>query len=1047
MENILGVKIDKELLNTARDVTFLGTYIHPVNSIFYADKEFENTLDMLEQVIADQVDQNNDTDFIVSGDLNSRIGEWEYKENEEDSWDIEDELKYRRKVTDNVTNSNGKKTIELCTTFNLTPLDGLIEKDFNSSYTFFSARGNSTIDHFLCSTTLIDNIYKFKVLDRVETSHLPIYIEVQSTLGRQEEPEGRPLHQKKITWQEDKTQECLDILNTPESEEKLNQAIQEIDTNIETSLDNFNSLMTGIGKPMVSNLTIGGKQRLNKGWYDKECQEKRKETRYALRKLLRSNRNNDQVQHDEKRANYIKKRIEYQRLIKNKKKQYRIDTYQKLIDNKKDSKKFWKTIRGVFARRNKVANISLNKWEEHFSQLLNPQQEMDEARDESHEEIPNTTQQREANTITDDMLDKEISNEEIKQACQKMKNGKAAGMDGLPSELLKLAEDKIRPYLNKLFNKIFLTGSFPLKWSKAIIVPIFKKGDKQLTGNYRGISLLCILSKIFTSILNARIYLWAENNNKISREQAGFRKSYSTIDHIFTLQNIASNCLFGRKRTKLYVAFIDFRKAFDTVRREVLWEILESQGLSSKMLRMLKGIYKKVLACVKQGNEQTNYFNCPLGVKQGCQLSPLLFSLLITEVAKRVARFGRSGYQLLPGTKEIYSLLFADDIALIATTPAGLQNQINHLKIAAEQLGLAANLDKTKIIVFRKGGYLGQYEKWVYGRDQIEVVNSYKYLGYTLTTKISADIALAEYAGRAKGKVFDIFRSLFKLGHIDSNIFFQLFDSQVKPMMLYAAEIWGMTKYSTIEKIHSFACKKLLGVSLRTPNALVYGELGRFPIYIDSTIKAIKYWFKILQLPRDRIPRQVYERDKLEASKTHGWANGIKHLLESNGFGYVWLSEGTPNSKAFIRTLKQRLIDCYKQNWHSKITTSERCATYASFKEDHTKEHYIEQIQIAKYRRTFTKLRLGITEINNNKRFRNINAQKNCPFCTSTEDEQHILLKCHMYNRLRTKYIAKHWTTLNALSLKDLLQNKNEVITREIAIFTYHALQKRENNI
>ena len=157
------------------------------------------------------------------------------------------------------------------------------------------------------------------------------------------------------------------------------------------------------------------------------------------------------------------------------------------------------------------------------------------------------------------------------------------------------------------------------------------------------------------------------------------------------------------------------------------------------MIKMIREMYRSVTATVRYENELSNPFNCPLGVKQGCLLSPLLFSLLINEIAIKVGREGRAGYQFLPGTKEIFALLFADDIALIGMTPAGLQNQLNNLNTAAKSLGLKVNLNKTKILVCRKGGFLGSKEKWHLDKDKIEVVNNYKYLGYTITTKLSTD--------------------------------------------------------------------------------------------------------------------------------------------------------------------------------------------------------------------------------------------------------------------------------------------------------------------
>ena len=416
-------------------------------------------------------------------------------------------------------------------------------------------------------------------------------------------------------------------------------------------------------------------------------------------------------------------------------------------------------------------------------------------------------------------------------------------------------------------------------------------------------------------------------------------------------------------------------------------------------------------------------------------------------MANRITNGGRAGYQFLPGTKIIYSLLFADDIALIAKTPAGLQNQINNFKNASENLGLTVNLDKTKVMVFRKGGYLGSREKWFLGREKLEVVNNYKYLGYTLTTKLSIDIPLREYAGKAKGKVLNIFKTLFRLGQIDIDIFFKLFDAQVKPMLLYAAEIWGTSHFDTIEKVHTFACKKLLGVSTRTPNTLIYGEVGRYPLYIDSIIRALNYWYKLLQLEDNRLPKLAYIREKQEMTKTQGWATNLKRCLEQNGYADRWIYENTNNMNSFIKRFKQRLIDCFKQNWHDKLMNSDRFASYRIFKNTHQREDYLKYIQIAKFRKTLSRLRLGIVELHVNNRFLNPEATTECPFCANQESEIHFLLNCPSYNNLRAKYISKYWITLNNVSLYDLLQNPNEDITKGVAMFSFYALKFREQQI
>jgi hypothetical protein len=134
--------------------------------------------------------------------------------------------------------------------------------------------------------------------------------------------------------------------------------------------------------------------------------------------------------------------------------------------------------------------------------------------------------------------DREITQGEVLNAIQQLKPGKAAGIGDIPAEFFKVADNIISPFLTKFFNCLFDRGVFPEDWTKAVIVPLFKKGDPNIVDNYRGISLLCIMSKIFTSILNSRLYTWAEYEKKICEEQAGFRKGYSTIDHLFTYFSI-----------------------------------------------------------------------------------------------------------------------------------------------------------------------------------------------------------------------------------------------------------------------------------------------------------------------------------------------------------------------------------------------------------------------------------------------------------------------------------------------------------------------------
>ena len=143
--------------------------------------------------------------------------------------------------------------------------------------------------------------------------------------------------------------------------------------------------------------------------------------------------------------------------------------------------------------------------------------------------------------------------------------------------MLKTGSRTSIPFLKRLFNVLFSSGLYPKEWAKAIIIPIHKKGDIENTDNYRGVSLLSIISKCYSTILNGRLYAWLEDNNLISECQAGFRKKYSTIDHIFCLHSIVQKSLSQRGK-KLYVAFVDLKKAFHSVRQDKLLQSIRNWG-------------------------------------------------------------------------------------------------------------------------------------------------------------------------------------------------------------------------------------------------------------------------------------------------------------------------------------------------------------------------------------------------------------------------------------------------------------------------------------
>ena len=134
---------------------------------------------------------------------------------------------------------------------------------------------------------------------------------------------------------------------------------------------------------------------------------------------------------------------------------------------------------------------------------------------------------------------------------------------------------------------------------------------------------------------------------------------------------------------------------------------------------------------------------------------------------------------------------------------------------------MSVNLSKTKIIVFRKGGFLGPNEKWWFGNKALEVVNHYKYFGMHFSTKLSLTQTVSVLA--TKARTAQILRCLWRLGQ---EVFFKIYNAQILPKIMYGSELWGYQRFKVIEKAHLFVC---LQVGPQTPNSMVLGDPGRFP--------------------------------------------------------------------------------------------------------------------------------------------------------------------------------------------------------------------------
>ena len=245
---------------------------------------------------------------------------------------------------------------------------------------------------------------------------------------------------------------------------------------------------------------------------------------------------------------------------------------------------------------------------------------------------------------------------ELLEACRRIKLGKACGFDNICNEMIIALVNAQPKILLKLFNGILQSGEVIPDWVLGMIVPIYKDGPKLETTNYRGITLISCLGKLFLSVLNNRLLLFATEHNLLSSSQLGFVPGNRTSDAHIIIHNLVKK-VCHRDGAKIYSCFVDFKKAFDFIPRDILLNKLLKVGITGKFFNILRHVYTTDKACIKLQNSRSEFFELDMGVRQGCVLSPLLFNIFLSDLAKKFADLG-GGFQI--GQTKVNALFWAD---------------------------------------------------------------------------------------------------------------------------------------------------------------------------------------------------------------------------------------------------------------------------------------------------------------------------------------------------------------------------------------------------
>ena len=268
---------------------------------------------------------------------------------------------------------------------------------------------------------------------------------------------------------------------------------------------------------------------------------------------------------------------------------------------------------------------------------------------------------------------------EVFEIISKLDRKSSSGIDEISNTLVKAAAKSIVPYLTIIINQSLSSGIFPKELSKAKVLPLHKKGSKIDVNNYRPISLLNVLSKIFERVIYDRLYSFFDKNNLFTCRQYGFRKKHSTIDALIDfIEKIRLN--YEKTVTSF---FLDFRKAFDTINHQILFEKLESYGVRGICLEWFKSYLSNRYQCVDLDGTCSEWLPIKCGVPQGSILGPLLFVIYINDLPKSCL------------STEI--ILFADDtnITAIGCTQEAVEKDLKSIQNWLQSNKLSLNIEKT----------------------------------------------------------------------------------------------------------------------------------------------------------------------------------------------------------------------------------------------------------------------------------------------------------------------------------------------------------------
>ena len=505
---------------------------------------------------------------------------------------------------------------------------------------------------------------------------------------------------------------------------------------------------------------------------------------------------------------------------------------------------------------------------------------------------------------------------------------------------------------------------------------------------------------------------YQEANGLIHEEQNGFRQKRSCSDHIFTITSVIRNKL--NDNTSVYAAYMDFRKAFDLVNRDMLLFRLLECGIDGKIYNAIKNIYSRATCAVRINDCMTDWFETSQGVKQGDNLSPTCF---LTFINPLIGALKSSGVGVKIGPDLINVLAYADDLVLLSESEHDLQTLLDILCQWCRKWRLSVNIEKTKVMHFRPTNCNRTQFKFTINDLEVEIVDTYKYLGILLHEHLdftkTAEL-LASAGGRALGAVINKVKYNKDLGY---KTYTTLVNSCVVPILLYSGGIWGLKNFKCCEDVLLHASRFYMGVHRLAAIPGIQGDMGWLDCKSRWAIETVRLYNRFINMDESRLNRKIFLHDRDAAG--HNWSKKVKKILDDCDMLPYW----TRGQSVPLDSFKSQINDKFTRDWQHHCSTKPKLRTYTSFKKDIKVASHI-CCNMPKYERSLiSQLRLGILPLRiETGRYNNLDVnQRTCLVCNTKdiEDEHHFLFGCNFYSTERLVFETRLNCTFSNMSIED----------------------------